>query len=99
MYGYGPDCGKKGRDVFSSRSNLEDVVESFKRYNTEYETIDTYFKTPFKHILREKWGECIANATEEFTKQGKCRCVSYKMVCHWVFEVRKTVAKSEFVVS
>ena len=54
---------------------MEDVVESFKRYNTEYETIDTYFKTPFKHILREKWGECIANATEEFTKQGKCRCL------------------------
>ena len=46
--------------------------------------IDTLINKPF--ILRKRWAVRIANATEEFTKQGNCRGVSYEMVCQWLFK-------------
>ena len=49
----------------SMNSHLEDVVETFKCYNTECEIIDggmtpliqfidTHVNKPFKHVLRER---------------------------------------------
>ena len=50
-------------------------------------------------ICQERLADCIANGTEEFTNQGNHQRVSYEMICLWVFEVLKTVAKPKFVIS
>eukprot|EP00795_Rhopilema_esculentum_P007267 gene7267-12954_t len=61
--------------------------------------IDTHINKPFKDILKERWGEWIACGTEEFTKQGNRRRASYVMLCQWVLQAWKAVAKPAFIVS
>lgn len=94
----------------SAKSHLGDVPEFFKSYNTEckiidggmtplLQFIDTHVNKPFKDILKERWADWFTNCTEEFTKQGNRRRASYEMICQWIIEAWKVVAKPEFVVS
>ena len=71
--------------MYSAKSHLEDVVESFKPCNTDckiidgdmnqlLQFIDTHIKKSLKHIVRQRWADWIA-------KQDKRRSSFYEIIC------------------